>query len=309
MKKTTKKILGLVGLATVGLMTAIAIGIEPASALDPTSDPADDSASVEINVSVISSIETDGHIQKPLHGSTTANPKIPVEVVYSRALEIHYYLQYENGEVIELPATIFEGQPSGIDSWTLDLGQYGHGFGKYTLTARVHGDIDVEDSVQFEYRSVSVDDGIYEKDGIKTDDDGQITLHVDTDSKVTTVKFELQDLDGNPVVGIDGQPIVLTYGVGEINPLEIDFGAFGIPQGEYRFRITGYDAAGTQVGDVYYLYVHFWAANLPLVPNTGGSIFAGLNLSRSDYLTSGLIIFGLAAVIGFVFLRRRHSRH
>ena len=318
MKKTTKHILGTVGLATVGLMTAIAIGMEAASALEPEAG-SDYSTSVELNVTVTSSEETNGKIQQPTHGSTVAHPEIPVEIVYGRTKEIHYYLQYEGGEPVELPASIFSGQESGVEKWTLDLSQLahyfvdpstipgGHLFGKYTFTAVIHGDIDIEDTVEFEYRPVSIDNGAYEQGGVSTDDDGELVLHVDTDSVVATVKFELQDLDGNPVIGPDGQPIVLTYNAGEMNPLEIDLAALGIPQGEYRFRVTSYDASGAQVGGVYYLYVHFFAANLPQVPNTGGSIFAGLNLSRSDYLISGLIIFGLAAGIGFFILRRRSN--
>lgn len=312
MKKTTKNIIGLAGLLAVGLMTAFAISIEPASALDPgdgttTTYERHDSADVEVKVVVVDDEVTSGYIEYPFSGATTAG-KIKVQTVYGHTSRIEYLLAYEDEEPILIDSRDFHEYRDTGEEWTLDVASYGKGYGKYTLIARFHGTIDVEDMVQFTYKSNSIDDGKYDKDGVTTDDDGKITLNIDTDPQITDIVIELQDLDGNPVIGLDGNPVVIRTTPDQTHPIVIDLASFGIPQGEYRLKVTGYDANGRQVGDPTYIYLHFHAANVPLVPNTGGSLFAGLNLSRTDYLTSGIIIFVLTALGGAFFLRRSHRR-
>ena len=42
----------------------------------------------------------------------------------------------------------------------------------------------------------------------------------------------------------------------------------------------------------------------PAVPNTGGSVFAGMNLSSSDFLASGIAVFAFLSLLAVVFLKK-----
>jgi hypothetical protein len=42
----------------------------------------------------------------------------------------------------------------------------------------------------------------------------------------------------------------------------------------------------------------------PAVPNTGGSVFAGMNLSSSDFLASGIAVFAFLSLVAVIFLKK-----
>ena len=74
-----------------------------------------------------------------------------------------------------------------------------------------------------------------------------------------------------------------------------------MPTGNYTVEITAYNAEGELLyGKPYYTSVYYEA--IP-VPDTGG-MFVGLNISKTDYLITGLIIFSVTAVLGFVFVAK-----
>ena len=83
MKKTKKQLLGLAGLAAVGIMTAVAYGMPApdASAIDNTT----------VNVQVSEGAPSNIFVS-PRDGSETANAKVNVVTNYSQAKRLEFSL-------------------------------------------------------------------------------------------------------------------------------------------------------------------------------------------------------------------------
>ena len=83
--------------------------------------------------------------------------------------------------------------------------------------------------------------------------------------------------------------------------MTLAFAEHNAKSGWYTVTVQAYDAAGTLVGTS---ELRFYYAAPIGIPNTGGSIFSGLNISRADFLISGLLVFGIATVGGLLLMNR-----
>lgn len=154
----------------------------------------------------------------------------------------------------------------------------------------------------------------------KSDTEGKINIKIDTEvDTVATIKAEVYDENGNVVrrVEVDRKTgTVYIYGSdgGLIKTIEggyTDGGSItvpfeGLPWGEYEVKVSFWTKDNRQVGKVH-VYKVSWYGTVP-VPDTG-SFFQNLNISREDYLITGLIVFMVVGVVAFgVVARNRKSK-
>lgn len=131
------------------------------------------------------------------------------------------------------------------------------------------------------------------------DDSGDINIDIDTDEgNVDKVTVVIKDKDGNVVKEFDVE--VPEDGKVKI-PMPDD-----LPGGDYTVEITAKD--GSTVVDKY--VVIYTSSNPPHAgsPDTGG-LFKNLNISKVDYLVTGLIIFFVFAVVGAGIIIRGRSKN
>ena len=137
------------------------------------------------------------------------------------------------------------------------------------------------------------DDGIAEVEG-------NVVVDVENNDDVVAYEIEVFDENGNPVITPIRQEVDESGNINFVLPLD----DLDLPAGLYTITVTGYDEDGNVVY-IAYTYVRF--TPIPEVPDTG-NLLRTLNISKSDYLTTGLIIFGFSVVIGlFILFRRRRN--
>ena len=177
------------------------------------------------------------------------------------------------------------------------------GYGIYTVTVvgTNAGEVVSEQSISFEFLPVIVDTTRDPETG-----DADVTLDYDEDNNdIDHFVIIIKDSDGNPIDGIP--PIIVTPPDTKVT---IPFSEYGLPEGKYIIETTAYDADGNA------LYTPYNAAfkyslepepepeheDIP-VPNTGGFL-KNLNISRTDYLITGLIIFFTFGIGSIVFVMK-----
>lgn len=306
MKKTTKNILGLAGLATVAALTIIASGIStPANAVN---------GDIELNYNVLDSGRTSQIIASPGHEMKTASNVIPVKVLYSDTTTIKYSLTYTDDsgqtQTIELPSYDTPEYSGGVHAWELNLDDYNLGYGTYVLHVDVYGNGTSSDSVEFSYQPVTLESvsPVDENGNAPTADDGTLDLRLDVSIKESPSRGEIQvyNPDGTPAIdSATGQPIIISLSQEDIASglIHLDLSSFGLENGKvYTLTARVYDADGELIGfdSVTVLYS---VASID-VPNTGGSVFSTLNLSSSDFLASGLITFFAISLIALVAVKK-----
>ena len=151
-------------------------------------------------------------------------------------------------------------------------------------------------------------------------DDGTAEVEIETEVDVVSkIKGEIYDEDGNVVRTVEADRetgTVYVYGPnGElINTIlggyteegGIDIPFDGLPWGEYKVKVSFWTKDNRQIGNVY-VYSVSWYGKVP-VPDTG-SFFQNLNISREDYLITGLIVFMVVGVVAFgVIARSRKNK-
>ncbi|MBR3252535.1 hypothetical protein IKF84_00455 [Candidatus Saccharibacteria bacterium] len=81
----------------------------------------------------------------------------------------------------------------------------------------------------------------------------------------------------------------------------------GLPYGEYTGTMMYKNAEGKLVGDSKPLKIE-WNGEAIIVPDTG-SFFQGLNITREDYLITGIVVFAAVGAVAFWLVKRnRNSR-
>ncbi len=306
MQIAKKQLLGFGGLALVVAMTAFATTL-------PTGAVSRASGDVEIVVQVYgTNLET--VINSPLDGEVYSNSKIDFSETHSHADDVTYVLQKLNadGTVAEewaLTAYDIHGSDvSGVTEFTLDLEDYG-GTGVYVFrSAATKSDTGAtqEDAVQFTYAAIDAD-----QDDVEVkNDDKKVSFKVSYTSGIKSLAYQIYDKDGN-AVGTKFVTNTSTPATGGSMDLTIDFSSFNLSTGDYTIRIEGYDEfdAGGDLIDTASVKFHYTAPEepdepvTPVVPDTG-SLLSALNISRADYLITGLIGFVGISIIALIAIRR-----
>lgn len=164
-----------------------------------------------------------------------------------------------------------------------------YGYGKYSISARVVGYDGVydEDTVVFYYLPI---DASYSINPITGEYEVKI---VSAGDDVASADIYLE----NTLLG------TLTHA--EFANGKVSFSLAGKPSGKYTVMIVAKDAAGNMIHVPFTLTIEYNAAVVPDAgaPDTGG-LFQNLNISREDYLTTGLIMFFVLGVVGFGIVAR-----
>ena len=301
MKKTKKRILGLLGLALVAVITVFAVFLpEPgASAADGVKEITD---IVEVRV-----VGKDPLVEilSPEDKEEVTQQKIDFSFEYFNSEYINIEMEYTDasGDTSKYPLEIendgFVDYKEGIYEKTLDLleGEYGRGYGKYkiTVTAKGYdGAVNIK-SIEFYFYPVTGE--------IDESDDGLTYLDLNYDKnneKIDTIKINIYDENGY-LVGVMSPIAVKVPGA----RVELPFSENKMPTGNYKITISAYNSVGELLyGRPYVLYYYYEA--IP-VPDTG-SFFSNLNISKTDYLITGLLVFFSAAGLGIVFATKNRGR-
>ena len=302
MKKTKKQLLGLAGLAAVGVMTAVAYGMPApdASAIDNTT------VNVQVSEGAPSNV-----FASPRDGSETANAKVNVVTNYSQAKRLEFSLTYKdesgNTQTVALPSYT-PSDDAGTYSFELDVAPYGFGeFALHTSVVGYDGVARETDTVSFTYNAAVVDTD----QGMDDNRDPIIGIEVsDSTKRVVVTVF---DKDGNPAfVDENGNIVNIELDRSDIDPVTgkllvtLPFEKYGAKAGTYTAVISAYDQ-DDKLLSMQTIYIEY-SPITPDTPNTGMLSIGDLNISRIDYLVTGLIAFGVAAGFALVLIYRKSRR-
>ena len=155
----------------------------------------------------------------------------------------------------------------------------------------------------------------------KSDANGNVDIDVNTEvNTVTSIETVIYNENGDLVRTIvtdratgvakvydkDGKLLFTIPNGLQDNKLLISMD--GLDSGEYTAVITYRNKYGHQVGNSKTIKIKYNAGEAIIVPDTG-SFFQNLNISREDYLITGLAVFMIIGVVAFgVIIKKRRNR-
>lgn len=254
MRKSTKNLLGLSGLALVGAMTVAALSI-------PVPDAsATGGASVGGEVQVVVKVHSGNpevNILTPADGIVTTNPNMTINTYYDDIENLGFELKWDKGKT-NANANNGDGsaQPLGVSAAQIDLGTYipssgqigGSGEYAFTIDLRAYGgyaryviradlesssEQELTDNSGFRYAPVVV---TY----IGTDENGDPMFEIEYDEFVTTVDLDLIGADGKSAVETPVKFTNPTPGKGGKTTMTIPAGSYGLESGTYTAAATAY---------------------------------------------------------------------
>ena len=308
MKKTHKKILGFAGLAVVAATTAVAVALPGPEASAATSSSMTDNISVRVV----------GHspeitILAPPSGSTSSNPEQEVKFDYQGVSNVVVKIEYTDLDGVKTTATIDSITMSEDDYGTYDnvfnMLNLGFGYGDFVLTVEGDGAVGADsDSVSFGY--YPVDSGIEQdtkeddKKGDGGGDDGDYKINFDFDedggAKMIGADVTITDQGGDTKAFFKVDPF-------PVDSIDVSLSDYGLPSGVYTITVR---VEYEYKGKTYYQYFKYtvnYKAKSVKTPDTGG-LFGGLNISKSDYLTTGLLVFGFVGIVGFAVIAKKGKK-
>ena len=320
MKGKKKQLLGFVGLALVFAMTAIAYTL-----------PAPEAVAQDLNISVTvtdDGAEASARIISPAPGAVLTNRSTTLSISYRkvRSMSTTVKCTDEDGaEVYNKTEDVALEAASGVVNKAIEVPETSNDVSCVAeMSAAGLENEPLNDSVNFTFRAMNLPNpGTEEKpvkpvqpgdeceDGEtcgKVDEENNPVVDVNVSDNVYQVSVQVYDTDENPIfVDKDGNPtpILTTKDAFKDGKLSIT-----LPMSDYNAKpgkYVAYFTATNSKGEVISVN-EYWFEYMPKVETPGtGSIFKDLNLSRVDYLLTGLVAFG--AVAGFaVYLVFRKSR-
>lgn len=299
MQIAKKQLLGFGGLALVVGMTTFASTL-PAEAVSV-------GGNVNIQVQVYGS-NTETVINTPKDGDVFNNPVIDFSETHSHSYGTRYTLEKIGADgkaeqTWDLGHSEQHDDVSGTTRFSFDLNNYG-GSGVYVIRSFVKTKYGNEEKsmVQFTYATITADQDDVSTSGTTT------SFRVKYSAGVKSLTYQLRDASGN---ALSETNIVNTTSpdTGGYQDLAIDFGGLDLDSGTYYIFISGYedvDAKGELIGTATISF-NYTAPDAPNVPDTG-SILAALNISRVDYLITGIIAFVAISLVALFIIRRSHRK-
>ena len=305
MKKTQKKVFGLLGLSLVAGMTAVAATLPAPEASAATSSITD--------TLVVRVVGDEPEVRvTPTHNDVTYGP-IVVDPIYWATVSY----QDLNKLSIKLVHTDRDGNDHTYNLGTTepdyiagDLSKQmllsNYGYGKYIFNAYGYG-YSYEDGNEDTEGAVG-----YTEDFIKftylpvmavENEDGSYSVATDT-SSTSRVDYVYITVDGEVIKDTNGQP--KKFYNGDIIPVD---NLLAKPNSEpYIIGLTAYDSNGESLYNEFtYSYIS------DLVPDTGapdtGGLLKTLNISNEDYLVTGLLVFFVISVVALgIIIRGRTAK-
>ena len=305
MNKAKKKFLGCVGLFLVAAMTAVAASIP--TPVGAVSDSVTDTITVIVHnrypAAAFSNVVNNQFVSDPIND---------IYVRYDNAsrvqLKLGYYNEYEVlqetivGDYIPTDLDPTLGIASGEVKFNINLNNFG-GYNKYTLTAIVSGSGAYdEDIVSIYYSAVS-------PTFVKLAENGDPIINVAHDKGVANYEIQVYDLSGNPKFTT---PIFYETPNAEDSgnkDFTLPFASYGIETGSYIVIVTPYNADGDEiiVDENVRLELNYTRPVAPDVPDTG-RFLAELNISKADYVATGLLAFFGVAIVALVKMNRHTTK-
>ena len=298
MRKTAKIIgaLGIVGAISLGVFTAVS----PARAVDLVESPTSTDVTVEL---VVTGEVPEVTIQSPYDGQNIVGLTIPVSTVYSDASRLIYTLTYVAADgtttdytLPKIPTTDY-GTASGTNNISIDVNDYGGKYGDYILSVRADGAGSTTDSVAFKLIAFDFVVKGYEENT------GNPIVTVLESPGVYKSLFQVFDADGNAIFD---SPIELILNGSGTTDLTLPLASYGVASGKYTIVATPYDASGNIIDVNRSRAVNYEAPEAPEVPDTG-SIFGGLNLSKSDLVSTGVALLFVCSFFGIMIIVRKNK--
>ena len=309
MKKTHKQIFGCFGLGLVAAMTAVAIALPSpqASAISTVTDT--------LQVRVVGDtpmadtpVATDSHGNIIEQGSEISYPILNFTTNYENVEYLRFNLTYtytnpDGTTSTKVYENIFDERFTdyypGTAEDSLDLTDEmfningSHGYGHYTLEAIGVGYAGAEDSKPFEFSFAPFDASAEQNSST-----GMIDVNVDNINKDEVKTIEIYDGDkkiGTVMVGEGGSDDEIFKYIPTDTTTERDI----------HITIVAKDADGNIIYISKVIIVHFDPLKVPHsgAPDTGG-LFKDLNISREDYLITGLIVFFIVGIVGLGVVAR-----
>ena len=279
MKKTKKRVLGLLGLALVIITTIFAAFLPNPEA---SAEGGITSVTDTISVRVVGSVPDILNI-KPVSGSVFIYPDQDLSFDYENVEYLTITIYYTDKDDVEHVIPLLEKDDPesfvnyipGTYSTSLDLLAEDYGYGEYRVEIVGIGFNDIKDFETIEFAFYPVVGEANEAE------DGKVYLDLQYDTEnenINTIGINIYDENGNLV--------------NTLSPITVN--------SPDMLEITAYNAEGEAL---YKPYITYYYYEMIPVPNTG-TLFSNLNISRADYLVTGLIIFFVAAILGIVFVTK-----
>ena len=297
-----KRIIKLFGLAAVILFGVVLLPAKPTFAAT--------SANVTVQLTVLPSGEALS-IVLPNDGAEFATDKVLVRKQYAEAKTIQWRIVYTDDHGVEttypMPtasvADAHGNATSGQNDYNLNLTTLNGGlYGKYKVIAMINNKPSTEDMVSFTYRALKLND-----DGTDDNTNNPKTI-IDHGPGVDHVVIQVYDEDGNPVLPntVPVNTPDTTGGHGGNTPWTAPFQENHLKDGRYCIVATPYDQHGNIMDRNAKLCVNYKTKKTPLVPDTGGSVFAGTNFTNSDFIATSLAIFFVVSFFAIMVIKRSH---
>ena len=323
MKRTHKKIFGLFGLVLVAAVTVFAAFLPSPRTLAADSGSFTDNISVRVT-GAAPSIDLDGIEQDSVSPNGRRTATIPYSGVESIVVRIIYTDADGNEHVTTLP-TKYVNYETGTATLNFDTltGEYdldgvtgpmvAYGYGDYEVEVEGYiGDSRVAGPATVEFETNPIGDGTTIT---KEESEGGDKYYLDVEYDVNKEIPGSTDVDRISVrIFKNGEEVTtpLTI-VAPDTRIEIPFAEWG--DGDYRIELTAYDINGEAIFKspsyvLFYTYSSGGGDEPIPVPATGdtGGIMGNLNISKTDYIITGLIIFGIIGISAAVFISKHDKK-
>ena len=312
-----KSIIGALGIAGLTLLGGLAL-TNQTYAQEATS------SEVTVQVTVLPNGQSVA-IKSPTSDSKVLENQVPLNIDFTKSKTIEYEIKLtdKDGTTTTIANETVDvsnagAANSGSKKIPLDMQQLTNGvFGKVSIKVTVDGKAETADTVEFNYVPVDV-----EKTQVNSN--GYTGFRITHAAGVAKVKVTLKDKSGHKIGDKEIEitdPVAMTNGgTIELNSEEINN---KLDKGDYTLEVVALNGAGDDLEKPELANFKFTGKDepakpedkpatpgknggkkTPAVPNTGGSVFAGMNLSSSDFLASGIAVFAFLSLLAVVFLKK-----
>lgn len=312
-----KSIIGALGIAGLTLLGGLAL-TNQTYAQEATS------SEVTVQVTVLPNGQSVA-IKSPTSDSKVLENQVPLNIDFTKSKTIEYEIKLtdKDGTTTTIANETVDvsnagAANSGSKKIPLDMQQLTNGvFGKVSIKVTVDGKAETADTVEFNYVPVVVEK-------TQTNSRGYTGFRIAHAGGVAKVKVVLKDKAGHKVGDKEIEitdPVAMTNGgTIELNSEDINN---KLDKGDYTLEVVALNGAGDDLEKPELANFKFTGKDepakpedkpatpgknggkkTPAVPNTGGSVFAGMNLSSSDFLASGIAVFAFLSLLAVVFLKK-----
>ena len=312
-----KSIIGALGIAGLTLLGGLAL-TNQTYAQEATS------SEVTVQVTVLPNGQSVA-IKSPTSDSKVLENQVPLNIDFTKSKTIEYEIKLtdKDGTTTTLTNQTVDvsnagAANSGSKKIPLDMQALTNGvFGKVSIKVTVDGKAETADTVEFNYVPVAVEK-------TQTNKRGYTGFRIAHAAGVAKVKVTLKDKSGHKVgdkeIEITDPTAMTNGGTIELNSEDINN---KLDKGDYTLEVVALNGAGDDLEKPELANFKFTGKDepakpedkpatpgknggkkTPAVPNTGGSVFAGMNLSSSDFLASGIAVFAFLSLVAVVFLKK-----